>query len=77
MLTMKKNKHLYVVVSISAWRDSPPFVCMTKKELVAHLSLKDTRKVDRWFRNSWVYLGVTNTLVAKLPILKVKSKIRA
>ena len=72
----KTEKYLYAVVSFDKWMSEYPVVFRTKSELVSHLGLKNTRLVDKWFKDSWIYLGLAKSIVTKLPIPKVKSKIR-
>ena len=50
-------------------------VFRTKTSLVNYLDKKNSRLVDDWFLDSW-YSFVSNKVVLKVEIPKVKSKIR-
>lgn len=76
MRKSKSVKYLYAVLELKNWITNAPVVYRTKTELVKHLGLTNTRKVDKWFQDSWVYMGLSDKIVAKLPIPKIKSKIR-
>ncbi len=68
---MLKKSYLYIVID---W-GKEPMVFRTKTSLVNYLDKKNSRLVDDWFLDSW-YSFVSNKVVLKVEIPKVKSKIR-
>lgn len=70
---MPKNKSKYIYIVI-AWGEEP-IVYRTKISLVNHFNKSNSRVVDSWFESKWFTL-IDNSVVIKVDIPKVKSKIR-